>query len=174
MAIDIGTEAIDRVKNIGIYTLINKGNPANASGIITSVEIYAGVLGLLNCEVAIFYEGESNIFTTRSNVSLGTVEAGYSQHDVNLAVETGDYIGIYYSAGSIDRVLTGGVGFWYLEGDYIPCTDQEFTPLADNILSLYGSGEEVTEWTGKVSGVTNPAKVMGVAVANIKSVIGVE
>ena len=32
----------------------------------------------------------------------------------------------------------------------------------------------VSGWTGKVSGVTNPAKVMGVEVANIKSVMGVE
>lgn len=29
-------------------------------------------------------------------------------------------------------------------------------------------------WTGKISGVTNPAKIMGVLVANIKSVKGVE
>jgi len=29
-------------------------------------------------------------------------------------------------------------------------------------------------WTGKVMGVTNPAKIMGVAVADIKKVMGVE
>ena len=33
---------------------------------------------------------------------------------------------------------------------------------------------EVPGWTGKISGVTNPAKVMGVDVASIKSVKGVE
>lgn len=32
----------------------------------------------------------------------------------------------------------------------------------------------VVGWTGKISGVTNPAKIMGVDVANIKSVKGVE
>jgi len=34
--------------------------------------------------------------------------------------------------------------------------------------------EVVVGWTGKISGVTNPARVAGVAVANIKSVKGVE
>ena len=42
----------------------------------------------------------------------------------------------------------------------------------------YGSQVEfdtlLAGWTGKISGVTNPAKIMGVAVANIKSVKGVE
>ena len=33
---------------------------------------------------------------------------------------------------------------------------------------------EPSGWTGKVMGVTDPAKIMGVAVADIKSVMGVE
>jgi len=42
---------------------------------------------------------------------------------------------------------------------YAPKLIIEYTPLG---------------WTGKISGVTNPAKIMGVDVANIKSVKGVE
>lgn len=34
-------------------------------------------------------------------------------------------------------------------------------------------GEAVAGWTGKICGVTNPAKINGIAVANIGKVIGV-
>jgi len=47
-----------------------------------------------------------------------------------------------------------------------------YNTLWDTLLT-YGS-EETSGWTGKVMGVTNPAKIMGVAVADIKSVMGVE
>ena len=46
-----------------------------------------------------------------------------------------------------------------------------YNTLWDTLLT-YGS-EETGGWTGKVMGVTNPAKIMGVAVADIKSVMGV-
>ena len=39
---------------------------------------------------------------------------------------------------------------------------------------LVGFISPIVGWTGKISGVTNPAKIMGVEVANIKSVKGVE
>jgi len=47
-----------------------------------------------------------------------------------------------------------------------------YDSLWDTLLT-YGS-EEAEGWTGKVMGVTNPAKIMGVAVADIGKVMGVE
>lgn len=46
--------------------------------------------------------------------------------------------------------------------------------VRDAYWGLVGFISPVAGWTGKISGVTNPAKIMGVDVANIKSVKGVE
>ena len=60
--IDIGDAATNRTLIFTTATIINKGNPANADGIITSVEIYA-VSGndLADCEVGTFYTTNGNI-----------------------------------------------------------------------------------------------------------------
>ena len=44
---------------------------------------------------------------------------------------------------------------------------------ADGFTQNLDIGEVAAGWTGKINGVTNPAKIMGVAVANISKVIGV-
>lgn len=43
--------------------------------------------------------------------------------------------------------------------------------VSNNILSAWD--EVPAGWTGKINGVTNPAKINGVAVADITSVMGV-
>lgn len=171
-AIDVGAEAINRGATLGSSTIISKDNPANLSGTITQVEIYTNS-ELTNVEVAIFEEVSPDTFTTRSNVTLGTVAAGYTSHVVSLAVVAGDYIGIFHSGG-IDKDNSGGAGVWNALGlDKIPCTNELFgTFYANNRLSLKGTGAEAG-WSGKVGGVTNPAKVIGIAVANITKVSGV-
>jgi len=53
--------------------------------------------------------------------------------------------------------------------------EQTYALISSTIaISLYGTGAPVADWTGEVTGVTNPAKIMGVAVADIKKVMGVE
>ena len=142
MAIDVGTEAINRPEYASSgYTFIVVENPANASGTITTVALYV-LNAIANCEVGIFYNVSGTIFTSRSNAALPSyIAAGYSEHEVSLAVETGDYIGIYFSGGDLDRHDAGGNGAWYVSGDNIPCTDLEFTLSAGRTLSLYGTGE---------------------------------
>ena len=57
-------------------------------------------------------------------------------------VNSGDYIGTYFTLGQIERD-NSGTGYWYSDGtDYIPCTNQAFTSLANRTLSLYGTGTE--------------------------------
>uniref|UniRef100_A0A6M3M337 Uncharacterized protein n=1 Tax=viral metagenome TaxID=1070528 RepID=A0A6M3M337_9ZZZZ len=65
-----------------------------------------------------------------------------------------------YAGGSAEYSTNGGSS-WLAEGDY----DYMFEDWGEAI---------VVGWTGKISGVTNPAKIMGVAVANIAKVKGVE
>ncbi len=141
--IDIGSPAINRSSHLGFRTVINKNNPAQVSGIVTSVEIYS-FSPLRDCKVAIFYTAGGNVFSTRNYVAIGTVPDGKQIFAVNLNVQVGDYIGMYYSySGGAGVMLdsTGGVGLWWKSSDYIPCTNEEFIlPDGGRIISLYGIG----------------------------------
>lgn len=161
--IDIGMEAINRDSRAPAGTLINRGNPANASGKITSVEIYANS-DLKECKVATFYETDTNKFSTRDYEAIGTVTAGSKQtFTVDLDVVAGDYLGIYYSGGYIE-FDTFGVGYWYIfSADHIPCTEQAFTYRSSRTISLYGTGTTITGLPVTFNGATiskwNTAKI---------------
>jgi len=154
-AIDIGSLAIDRALywGSGHTNRIVKGNPANASGKITLVKIYAHS-AMTGVEVATFHQVSTNVFTTRDNATIGNISAGYSQHVVSLNVEAGDYLGIHYTSGEMELTGTGQgeVGIWKLNDvDAIPCTSTTFVFSADCTFSLYGTG------------VTIPPQVTGVS-----------
>lgn len=142
-AIDIGSAAIDR-GSAGPFTdtrtYVDQNNPANASGTITSVEIFANA-ELSNCEVATFYVVSGNNLSTRDTHTIGTVAAGSKQtfSGLNITVVAGDYIGICATAGEIDRVLSGD-GYWLSYYDKIPCVSDSFEDNADRTISLYGTG----------------------------------
>ena len=143
-AIDIGSPAIDRATfwGSGHTNRIVKGNPANGTGKITSIEIYAHS-AMTDVEVATFYQVSANVFSTRDNEAIGNISAGYSQHNVDLDVEAGDLLGMHYTSGEMELTGTGQgqVGVWKLNDvDAIPCTDTTFTFVADCTFSLYGSG----------------------------------
>ena len=158
--IDIGSLAIDRgVTLASNYTMIEKNNPANASGIITSVEIWANAT-LINCEVATFYVVSGNYLSTRDYEYIGTVTAGAKRtFSVDLNAKAGDYIGIYYSEGSLDGDSFGD-GRWYYGSDVIPCSNQLFSSLSSKTMSIYGTGvivgwahkwntKEISKWNTK-------------------------
>jgi len=178
MAIDVGAPATDRASDLGTgYTWVLKDNPANASGIINTVEIWAET-EMTGCKVATFYRPDPGGFpdnlTARDVVTLGNVTAGSKQtfSSLSLDVEADDYIGLVFSTGAIERDSAGGLGVWHLAGDQTACENEEFDPRSGRIASLYGTGVE-PGWTGKIMGVTNPAKIMGIDVANIAKVNGV-
>lgn len=175
MAVDIGAEATDRPSQWQpLYTTINKAHPATANGTITSIDVWAQA-NITGLRVGIFYATNGNTFKCRSSVAIaGTITAGSKVTKVvSLAVLIGDYIGCYFATGWIERDLTGYLGFWQVSGEYIDVNDEtEYTLLPDDEVSL-GGYFAVVGWTGKISGVTNPAKIMGVDVANIAKVKGV-
>lgn len=142
MAIDIGAGATDRGSSLGVYTFIAKDNPADGSGIITSVEIWANT-DLSDCEVATFYEVSPSHYSTRDTEAIGSVTAGSKQtFPVSLEVQEGDLIGIYYTAGTIEIDTSDCVGIWYQTGDKIPCENQIFSSMNGWGISLYGTGGE--------------------------------
>ena len=57
-------------------------------------------------------------------------------------MEIGDYIGIYFTNGSIESSYegSGGLGMWYNAGDKIPANNIYFLYIDEQNASLYGMG----------------------------------
>jgi hypothetical protein len=148
--IDIGSEAIDRAGvNAATHdTTINKDNPANADGIITTIEIWAHA-NLTNCKVGIFYltdgypAGYHNRFKCRSAATIGSVTAGSKQtfSGLHLEVRVGDYLGMFWDYGSMEMDYPGYAGNWSYPGDMCVVGSEDNYDFEDTTtLSLYGSG----------------------------------
>ena len=166
MAIDIGADAIDRASAAAPGTLVEGSNPANADGAIDTVQIHA-FTNMPTCEAATFYVVSGNYLSTRDYETLGAVTAGSTQtfSGLDIDVLTDDYIGVYYSSGSIDYDSSVGVGYWTKAfSDQIPCTNVVFSWFSGRIASLYGMGTEsggATEKFGADTGTGAEAKSSG-------------
>jgi len=146
--IDIGSPAIDRgsVRQSG-YTYVDQANPANETGKIISVEIYA-VSGqdLVDCEVATFFVVSGNNLSTRDTQVIGAVVGGAKRtFVVNLNVFAGDFVGIHFTAGQVESIGSGFIGVWSKVGDQIPCENVTFSSFGGDAISLYGTGTTAEE-----------------------------
>lgn len=143
-AIDVGALAQDRtVSAASGFTMIELGNPANLSGVLTRVSIYAFVT-LQDCKVGTFYDLGAGQFACRDYANIGTVAAGAERQFLNyINVEAGDYIGIYFTSGELEADAAGGSGHRYKSGDQFDAGTQTYTLSTGTILSLYGDGATV-------------------------------
>lgn len=148
-AIDIGNTASDRAEyeTIDNYTYVDRVNPADGTGTITTIEIWAKT-SLANCEVATFYVVSGNTLSTRDTHTIGAVTSGSKQtfSGLSIAVQTGDYLGITWTLGAIEK--DSGTTNWYKSGDNIPCTDVTFILAASPngaTMSLHGTGATTAE-----------------------------
>ncbi|MBA7591813.1 hypothetical protein ES708_33980 [subsurface metagenome] len=144
--IDIGSEAIDRAsQTTAAYTFIDKNNPANASGIITSIEIWGLETQLRDLIVGTFYTTNGNTLKCRDSEAIGTIPGQSKQTKaVTIAVEEGDYIGVYLPHERVERDTEGFVGIWASKGsgDYThPGDETDYNFYAGDAFSLYGTGE---------------------------------
>ena len=186
--IDIGSAAEDRANFLSLaITYIAKENPANVSGRITSVEIWA-YLEMTGVKVATFEEVDTNIFTARDSYTVGTVTTGAKRtFEVDLDVQAGDYIGIYGTAGFIEANTSSGSGTWSKSGDHTECVEEAIDFTADRTMSLYGTGIFVKSLTGSfdfsgslnklpkivLSGVlTATGSIVGIFVKSLSGVFG--
>lgn len=153
--IDLGTAAIDRpTYSIEGNTYIELDNPANLSGRITSVEIWADIT-LTGCKVATFYLVSGNNYSTRDYEAIADVVAGAKRtFTVDLDVVAGDFIGIYYTGGRIEKDSTVGSRTW-IAGNQIPCTNYTFNTPSLSQYSLYGTGTTIVKPTVTTPAVTN-------------------
>lgn len=143
--LDIGSPSIDRdFSDHAGWTYILKENPADASGTINFVTIYAPS-DMSYCKVGTFYETEELGWKCRSAAEIGDVP-GDSQRtfSVSLTVEAGDYLGIFFGGGAIDS-SGEGAGVWWNRYDkcWVAANpdawgfDVEFQGY--HTISLYGS-----------------------------------
>lgn len=138
MAIDIGADAIDRAGVQNPATIIALDNPANESGTIISIELYAYNV-LSDCKVGTFSRDGDN-FTCRDYATIGDVAAGSKQtFSVSLTCVTGDYIGVYYSGGGLERDSTGYAGIYSKSGDQFEAGEQTYALTANAAISVYGT-----------------------------------
>lgn len=163
--IDVGSAATDRANaSFSGYTFVDKNNSANATGKISRVEIWA-YENMTGCIVATF-SADGNDLTARDSYEIGAVAAGSKQtFSVNLDIESGDYLGIYFESGAIERD-SYGEGYWLLSGDYTDCTDTTFGFTADRTISVYGLSFDITDSTsntnhGTKKDVGEPAEATG-------------
>lgn len=144
--IDVGEAPIDRDSVLGdTLTCISKNNPANASGELHSIKIYANV-NITGLRVGTFYTTNGNTLKCRDSEvpGDGTVEAGAERTigGLSIAVEPDDYIGCYFASGEIDASGSGGAGVWYVDGENIDSNDEaEYTLGEWWAISLYGYGD---------------------------------
>ena len=179
-AIDIGPGASDRGNSWDIsgYTIIDKTNPANDAGTLTSFELWynSGGGNAANVKIGTF-SGSGTSYDDRDYETLGTVTAGSKQtfSGKDCDVTSGDFLGIYQSSAWMESEATGGSDCYYYLGDAFGGGAQTYTLVSSWIISIYGTG--VPGWLniGKVSGATatDLAKVNSVAVGDISKLNGV-
>jgi hypothetical protein len=142
MVLNVGGSAIDRTSSddLANTTAIFKDNPANATGTITSVEIWANT-SLSGCIVGTFYSTGTNQFSSRSSATIGTVSSGVKQTFSGLSINcvAGDFIGLYVTTGKMESDGTGS-GEWLKTGNNIPCTNVTFVLYSGYIDSLHAIG----------------------------------
>jgi hypothetical protein len=159
-AIDVGPGAIDRNSTDSGYTNICMSNPANASGTLTSIEVWTNENQPSgNVVVATFEQVDTNTFTARDSVTLGAITAGAKRtittdensDAIALTVVEGDYLGAYVGSGyKFEYTLNdSGGGCWYKSGDQTSCVSTAFSTDygLDDDISIYatGSTEEAAE-----------------------------
>jgi len=154
--IDIGNSVVNGGGYLNPnFTFIDLNNPANGNGTIVKVKIDAEQI-LSNVEVGIFYLVSGTSYTTRDTQTIGTVGAGITYHIVNLTVQTGDVIGIFFTAGTVDA--SAGLGVTKARsasGDRIPCTNISFPNIIERYIGIYGQSAITipTVTTQEVSGI---------------------
>lgn len=141
--IDIGDAAISRASTLPLgFTRPILANPANATGKLTSVELWFAT-SATSVKIGTASKSGDN-FTIRDYETIGSVTGGSKQtfSSLNINVVVGDYIIIYWAAGTVEYSTAGGSGSYYKSGDQFGLGVQTYTshPDGSGALSVYGIG----------------------------------
>ena len=147
VVITIGNDATNRdSSNPSGNTYIDKNNAATDTGTITQVNLYVAT-EMTGVKIGTF-SGAGLSWTNRDVAVLGTLSAGLNQVPVNIDVVTGDFIGLYFTGGALDRDVSGGSGYNSKSGDQFGAGAQTYTNVASRIMSAGGTGPDPSPATG--------------------------
>jgi hypothetical protein len=141
MAIDIGAGAngYGSASLLAGYTALDKTNPANETGIITTFEIMHYTVGV-GVKIGTF-AGNGTSWSYRDHELVGNVPAGSKQvfSGLNCSVSSADIIGWYAASGQLDVGASYGSGYLSYNADYFSSGTHTYTLNdADGRLGLYG------------------------------------
>ncbi len=149
MAFTVGSSCVDKDGTIGANTRFNVDS-ANENGTCSRVYIWAAS-EMTVTDIASFYDdGGANEYSTRAGYSEGlsiTVTTGACREFTSgdgdftaFSMTSGDYLGIYFSGGTIERSTSSGNGYRYASGgdDRIPANQDTFLLTAGDDIALSG------------------------------------
>jgi len=117
-------------------TYIASVNAATRAGKVDQVQIYCATK-LEGVKVATFDEISTNVYTARDVESIDDVTAGATQvFTVDLDVEVGDYIGIYFTGGTLDASTASGGSMKSKAGDQTACSGATFSSTSGTSIAI--------------------------------------
>jgi len=149
--IEVGVTPDDFSNNLAIssYTAFNADNPANDTGALDTIKIWANT-NITACRVGTFYLVSGTTYKCRDSATIGNVTAGSEQtftedsesNPLAIEVEAGDFIGCFASGGAIERETSGYTGVYVnFSGESIdPGDEATYTFLSGSCISLWGEG----------------------------------
>lgn len=152
MAIDVGAPCIDGDTSDGWagYTIVSDQNAANDIGTIDYICIWWNQ-DPADAEAGAFSES-SNDLTCVAGAHVALPDRGVGEQEYNAPtdftafnINTGEYIGIYFSAGAEEaqNIDPDPGGCWYLSGDQLPCDAATFSEYRTlRLYSIYATGTE--------------------------------
>ncbi len=110
-AINIGEDCTNRGNhnNGSGVTMLCEEAVANASGLLTSVQVWNVNGDLHDFKVGIFYLVSGTTYRCRSVVTIGTITGGNGSYPVSIPVQAGDKIGCYWTFEN----ATFGISYTY-------------------------------------------------------------
>lgn len=167
----VGNDVINRASyRGGNVTIIDLNYPADGTGTIKSVSFRSASYGMDNVTMGIFYLESGTKYSTRSYAYLIDVASSNTVYtfDVNLPVQQGDFIGIYFEDSIKQLEATVGGSARWTTGNQFPCTNKNFEGAYTNTFSIQGTGV-TAGWAHKWNGITI-GKWNGVVISKLNGI----
>jgi len=141
-AIDIGSGAANYNSTLeDSYTYIDLGNPANDTGTLTQFQTYFKSDGS-NFVMGTFDETGTDEYDDRDYETIGSVASKSLQtfSGLDCDVQSGDFIGCYFTAGQLEFASVGSEGYCNVLGSQFGAGATTYTCSGSGTCALYGTG----------------------------------
>lgn len=114
----MGSDPISRPSALyGPYTILLQESPAAVAGKITAVRMWTHT-DLSGCKVGTFYLVSGTTYKCRDTETIGTVPEGPTAYTgLDIDVESGDLLGVYWASGAAAYTSSGGSGMFWSASD---------------------------------------------------------